>query len=108
MGKDLEGKTCEERLRALGLLGTEPSRLREALMVTHSSAQGGAALSSALTTSGPREWRGCIRWKFRNTRLFQLWISYDSLYMRCTALPGSVVALSQRSEHHYSPVRGHL
>lgn len=40
MGKGLEGKTCEEWLRALGLLGTELSRLREALMVTHSSAQG--------------------------------------------------------------------
>jgi len=32
----------------------------------------------------------------------------DSLRMRSTALPGSAVAPSQWSEHHYCPAHGHL
>jgi len=32
MGKGLEGKVCEERLRSLGVLSPEQSRLRGGLM----------------------------------------------------------------------------
>lgn len=45
---------CEEWLRALGLLGTEPSRLREALMLTHSSCSGVERQHSALLSDNSR------------------------------------------------------
>ena len=52
MGKDLEGKLCEEQLRSLGLFSPEQRRLRGGLMV--------APLS--VTATGPKgtAW-GCVR-----------------------------------------------
>jgi len=49
MGKDLEGRRCEEWLRSLGLSGSEQSRLRGGLVVAaapHRERRDSAALCS--------------------------------------------------------------
>ena len=52
MAKDLEWKTYEERLRPLGVLSPEQSRLRGGLMAAAAPhREGRAALSSALCDS---------------------------------------------------------
>ena len=59
MVKGLEGKTCEERLRSLGLFRLEKRRLRGALIAVYSllkagSGGGGADLLSPVTSGRTR------------------------------------------------------
>ena len=73
MGKDLEGRRCEERLRSLGLSGSEQSRLRGGLMVPaapHRERRGSAKLCSLLQRQGLREReRVCTTEDRKSTRL---------------------------------------